>query len=152
MEAKKFLIFTFSSEIKVQREDIKKACISDYSQEEEFIKSIKHFYQSEKEKRFILSLNLEDQMQHLSYVKFMIDKQENEEQCKKKRMKHFLVVIMLKRNRAINLNKLKIFDGWEQLMIDDLNTHSDLQFDICDKTSLEIVMDSRYFSFENCLY
>jgi hypothetical protein len=119
------LLFTYSlgfdlSIINKNQSKINFKSISNFKSEQEIIKQLHLFYGSENEKIFILDANYINDKQHISFVKFIIDKVERDaiDGKKWKGLKTIILLIHMHRNiHEFNKSCIPIFDqSWEQVV------------------------------------
>ncbi|CAG9322655.1 unnamed protein product [Blepharisma stoltei] len=117
--------------------------LSSFKSEQDLTKDLQKFYVEDKE-IYILELEFSKESQHLSLIKFIIDKLEDELKIEK----NICIIIHMKRNIKYD-NAIILFESWKMQMFDGLSTES---FDVSDKLAKDtktLISENLVINFED---
>lgn len=164
LESKKLLAFTYSVGLPFSIEDqrLQIRNISNFKSEEEIVKNLRFFYEDPIAKAIIIQADYQKDKEHISYLKFVVDKVERETLTYTKRdgyhgtvSKSLILLIHMKRNfNELESSSLPMFEGWESKVFYDISKEPfklTENLDLVNQNIKNIIKSEKLFTFKNLL-
>lgn len=151
-ESFKSVVYTFDNVVKpIELEgEFEQIQIGEINSEKDLNDRITTAYASKKCKLIILRLDAEKDKQHLSLIKFLIDKIELDSAIKKQicLIIHLNFKISIELDQKLNFFNLSYLSGWDQIMMDSLDDKMSDIVDFVNFSLKEILIDKEFIKVE----
>jgi len=124
-----------------------------YRSEEELRREIQRYYKNSNQNLLLFHFDLQNDYKYLLFVQSVLEGIEQDyERSNSHSVKSVIFVLHSKRNQRYNEpeSKLVLFEGWDCIMIDDINSEimQSLDDSIYEKSTKELLLQETFFSIE----